>query len=61
MTWTFDDEPSNEQLIELSFSESEGSTTVLLVNTGISTDARSDAQDWGWRGCLEQLGRVLAG
>jgi uncharacterized protein YndB with AHSA1/START domain len=61
MTWTFDDEPSNEQLIELSFSEFEGSTTVLLVNTGISTDARRDAQDWGWRGCLEQLGRVLAG
>ena len=61
MTWTFDDEPSNEQLIALSFSESEGSTTVLLVNTGISTDARRDAQDWGWRGCLEQLGRVLAG
>jgi len=61
MTWTFDDEPSNEQLIELSFSESEGSTTVLLVNTGISTDARREAQDWGWRGCLEQLGRVLAG
>jgi uncharacterized protein YndB with AHSA1/START domain len=61
MTWTFDDEPSNEQLIELSFSESEGSTTVLLVNTSISTDARRDAQDWGWRGCLEQLGRVLAG
>jgi uncharacterized protein YndB with AHSA1/START domain len=61
MTWTFDDEPSNEQLIELSFSESEGSTTVLLVNTGISTDARRDAQDWGWRGCLEQLGRALAG
>ena len=24
MTWTFDDDPSNEQLIELSFSESEG-------------------------------------
>ena len=28
MTWTFDDDPSNEQLIELSFSESEGATTV---------------------------------
>jgi uncharacterized protein YndB with AHSA1/START domain len=61
MTWTFDDQPSNEQLIELSFSESEGSTTVMLVNTGISTDAQRDAQHWGWRGCLEQLGRVLAG
>jgi uncharacterized protein YndB with AHSA1/START domain len=60
MTWTFDDEPSNEQLIELSFSESEGSTTVLLVNSGISTDARREAQDWGWHGCLDQLGHVLA-
>jgi uncharacterized protein YndB with AHSA1/START domain len=61
MTWTFDDDPSNEQLIELSFSESEGSTTVQMVNSGISTDERRDAQDWGWRGCLEQLARLLAG
>jgi uncharacterized protein YndB with AHSA1/START domain len=60
MTWTFDDEPSNEQLIELSFSESEGSTTVLLVNSGISTDQRRAGQDWGWRGCLDQLERALA-
>ena len=61
MTWTFYDDPSNEQLIELSFSESEGSTTVLLVNSGISTDERRGAQDWGWRGCLDELERVLAG
>ena len=60
MTWTFDDEPSNEQLIELSFSESAASTTVLLVNSRISTDARRDAQDWGWHGCFDQLERVLA-
>src|SRR5436189_6475588 len=46
MTWAFDDDPSNEQLIELSFTESEGSTTVLLVNSGISTDARRDAHGW---------------
>ena len=61
MTWTFDDDPSNEQLLELSLSESEGSTTVLLVNSGISTDDRRDAQDWGWRGCLDELERDLAG
>ena len=61
MTWTFDDDPSNEQLIELSFSESEGSTTVLMVNRGISTDKRRDAQDWGWRGCFDELERVLGG
>jgi uncharacterized protein YndB with AHSA1/START domain len=61
MTWTFDDDPSNEQLIELSFSESEGSTTVLLVNSRISIEERRDAQDWGWHGCLDELERVLDG
>jgi uncharacterized protein YndB with AHSA1/START domain len=61
MTWTFDDDPSNEQLIELSFSESEGSTSVVMVNSGISTDARRDRQDEGWRGCFDELERALAG
>lgn len=59
MSWTFDDDPSNEQLLELSFAESEGSTTVLLINRGISTDERRDAQDWGWHGCLGELNRLL--
>jgi uncharacterized protein YndB with AHSA1/START domain len=59
MTWTFDDDPSNEQLIELSFSEVEGSTTVLMVNSSISTDERRDAQDQGWRGCLDELERIV--
>jgi uncharacterized protein YndB with AHSA1/START domain len=59
MVWAFDDDSANEQLVELSFTESEGSTTVLLVNSGISTDERRDAQDWGWRGCLDQLEQVL--
>jgi len=61
MTWTFDDDPAHEQLIELFFSESAGSTTVLMVNSGISTDRRRDAQDAGWRGCLDQLERAVAG
>ncbi len=61
MTWTFDDDPSNEQRIELSFSESEGSTTVLMVNSDISTDGRRDAQDEGWHGCFDELERILAG
>jgi uncharacterized protein YndB with AHSA1/START domain len=59
MAWTFDDDPANEQLIELSFSESEGSTTVLLVNSRISTDDRRRGQDTGWRGCLDELERAL--
>jgi uncharacterized protein YndB with AHSA1/START domain len=61
MLWTFNDDPSNEQLLELTFSESGGSTTVLLVNSGISTDGRRDAQDVGWHGCLDELGRILPG
>jgi uncharacterized protein YndB with AHSA1/START domain len=61
MTWTFDDDPSNRQLIELTFSESGASTNVVMVNSGISTDKRRDAQDWGWRGCVDQLERLLAG
>jgi uncharacterized protein YndB with AHSA1/START domain len=59
MTWTFDDDPSTEQLIELSFSESGGSTTVQMVNSGISTDERRDGQEEGWRGCLDELERAL--
>jgi len=61
MTWSFHDDPSNEQLIELSFSEAGDSTTVVLVNSGISNDKRREAQDMGWHGCLDQLERLLAG
>ena len=61
MTCTFSDDPAGqEQLIELSFSESEGATTVVMINSGIPTDERRDAQDYGWRGCLDQLERALA-
>lgn len=60
MTWTFGDDPSNEQLIDLSFVESEGSTKVMMVNSGISTSRRRDAQDFGWHGCLDELARALA-
>ena len=60
MTWQFEDEPSNEQLIELSFTESDGATTVLMVNSGISTPDRRASQDRGWRGCFEELERALA-
>jgi uncharacterized protein YndB with AHSA1/START domain len=59
MTWTFGDDPSNEQLIELSFSESGGATTVRLVNSVISTNERRDSQEWGWNACLDQLEAIL--
>jgi uncharacterized protein YndB with AHSA1/START domain len=61
MMWTFSDDPSGtRQLIELAFSESEGSTTVVMVNSGIATDERRDAQDHGWRGCFDELEQALA-
>jgi uncharacterized protein YndB with AHSA1/START domain len=61
MTWTFDDDPTNEQLIELSFTEAEGATTVRMVNSRISTGERRESQDDGWNGCLDELERALAG
>jgi Activator of Hsp90 ATPase homolog 1-like protein len=61
MTWVFNDAPANHQQLELTFDESDGATTVRLLNTRISTDERRDSQDWGWRGCLVELERLLAG
>ena len=60
MTCTFSDDPaSQQQLIELTFSEAGGATTVVLINSGIPTDERRDAQNWGWEGCLDQLEGAL--
>jgi uncharacterized protein YndB with AHSA1/START domain len=60
MIWTFDDDPSNQQLIEIAFSESAGTTTVVMVNSGIATEERRDAQRGGWEGCFDELVRALA-
>jgi uncharacterized protein YndB with AHSA1/START domain len=61
MTWNFSDDPSNtQQLIQVSFSESDGATTVAMVNSGIAKEERRDAQDYGWRGCFDELERTLA-
>lgn len=60
MSWTFEDHPDNEQLIELTFSESDGSTTVLMINSRIASDGRRESQDMGWYGCFIELQRALA-
>jgi uncharacterized protein YndB with AHSA1/START domain len=59
-TWTFDDDPSNQQMIELEFTERDGVTTVQFVNSNISHEEKRDAQDGGWRACLDNMERVLA-
>jgi uncharacterized protein YndB with AHSA1/START domain len=61
MTCTFSDDPSDtEQLIELSFSEADGRTTVVLVNSRIPDDERRESQDYGWGLCFDNLEQVLA-
>jgi uncharacterized protein YndB with AHSA1/START domain len=59
-TWTFDDDPSNQQMIELEFTELDGVTTVWFVNSDISEAKRRDAQYEGWSTCLDEMARVLA-
>jgi uncharacterized protein YndB with AHSA1/START domain len=58
-TWTFDDDPSNLQMIELEFTERDGVTTVLFVNSDISGQERRDAQYEGWSTCFDEMERVL--
>jgi uncharacterized protein YndB with AHSA1/START domain/DNA-binding transcriptional ArsR family regulator len=59
-TWTFDDDPSNQQMIELEFTEQDGATTVLFVNSNISGEDRRDSQYEGWQACIDNMERVLA-
>ena len=60
MSWTFDDWPEKQQMIELEFTERDGRTTVVLVNSGIATEQQRDDQQGGWKGCFDSLGRELA-
>lgn len=58
-TWTFDDDPTNQQMIELEFTERDGVTTVLFVNSDISGEERRNSQYEGWSTCLDNMERVL--
>ena len=59
-TWTFDDDPSNQQMIELEFTERDGVTTVLFVNSDISEERRRDQQYDGWQRCFDNMESALA-
>jgi len=59
-TWTFDDNTSNEQLIEIEFTERDGATTVVFVNSNISQKERRDQQYEGWLACIDNMERALA-
>jgi uncharacterized protein YndB with AHSA1/START domain len=59
-TWTFDDHSENQQLIELHFSERDGVTTVVMINSGIATEGMETDQRTGWEACYDELGNALA-
>jgi uncharacterized protein YndB with AHSA1/START domain len=57
-TWVWDDDPDNPQAIELEFSERDGETTVLMINSGVPTDERRRSQQSGWHRCYDNLDRI---
>jgi uncharacterized protein YndB with AHSA1/START domain len=59
--WVWDDDPDNPQVIELEFSEREGATTVVMINSAIPTDGQLKDQEDGWHRCYDNLDRVLVG
>jgi uncharacterized protein YndB with AHSA1/START domain len=59
-TWTVDDDLSNQQLIEIEFTERDGATTVLFVNSNISQEERRDQQYEGWLACIDNMEDALA-
>jgi uncharacterized protein YndB with AHSA1/START domain len=60
-TWLWDDQPGQPQLIELEFSERDGTTTVVMTNSAIPTDGRLESQGRGWQVCFDNLEQLLAG
>ena len=59
-TWTWDDQDSERQLIELEFTERDGETTVRMTSHGISSEERVDSHREGWGHCYDNLDRVLS-
>ena len=60
-TWIWDHERDRPQLIELEFTERDGTTTVLMTNSSIPTQEGRESQRRGWDYCYDNLERLLAG
>lgn len=58
-TWVWDDDPENPQLIELEFTERDGATTVVMTDSGITTEKGREEHEDGWGKCYDNLDRVL--
>jgi uncharacterized protein YndB with AHSA1/START domain len=60
-TWAWDHDPENPLLIELEFTEHDGRTTVVMVNTGLATENDRRDHERGWHACYDNLDHELAG
>jgi uncharacterized protein YndB with AHSA1/START domain len=59
-TWTWDDNPSWEQIIEIDFEEQEGATLMTFVQNGLWDEEALRSHEGGWRNCFDNLERALA-
>jgi uncharacterized protein YndB with AHSA1/START domain len=59
-TWVWDRDPNHPLLVELTFTEHDGRTTVVLVNRGLADEEQRDDHERGWNICLDNLEPVLA-
>jgi uncharacterized protein YndB with AHSA1/START domain len=53
-TWTWDEDPSTRQLIEVEFTDHGDSTTVVLTNSGVPVQEEDDHR-CGWQNSFDNL------
>lgn len=59
-TWTWDDDPSASQLVELAFIAHGDRTTVVMTHSGLPEAETDDYRD-GWQNSFDNLAAALAG
>ena len=60
-TWTWDDDEDRQTLIELSFEETEGVTTVRLTHSGLPSAEQCASHADGWAHYIDRLAKVASG
>jgi len=58
-TWVWDDTPDQRQLVEVEFSERDGVTTVVMVNSGLPDEETKNSHRDGWLKSFDNLDGVL--
>lgn len=58
-TWTWDDDPLTQQLVEVEFIDQGEQTTVVLTNSGIPAQA-ADGHVEGWQNSFDNLEAALS-